>query len=118
MGQRIRVGRSAAGNYEGMRTVPSDGCDSAGTSGSAARGRRGILCRVVEPGQIRRGDTIEIIQEQKPGTITTGAQEAAKISKVCDVLVAPLSRRRFGNSKNRRLEAGATKARSAEGNAI
>jgi MOSC domain-containing protein YiiM len=30
----------------------------------ALRGRRGVLCRVLEPGQIRRGDTIEVIQQQ------------------------------------------------------
>src|SRR5258705_10906592 len=28
----------------------------------ALRGRRGILCRVIESGQIRRGDAIEIVQ--------------------------------------------------------
>jgi MOSC domain-containing protein YiiM len=30
----------------------------------ALRGRRGVLCRVLEPGQIRRGDTIEAIQQR------------------------------------------------------
>jgi MOSC domain-containing protein YiiM len=30
----------------------------------ALRGRRGVLCRVLEPGQIRRGDTIEVIQQR------------------------------------------------------
>jgi MOSC domain-containing protein YiiM len=29
----------------------------------ALRGRRGVLCRVLEPGRIRRGDTIEVIQQ-------------------------------------------------------
>ena len=28
----------------------------------ALRGRRGILCRVIESGQIRRGDALEIVQ--------------------------------------------------------
>ena len=31
----------------------------------AIHGRRGVLCRVIEPGRIRRGDTIEI--EEKTG---------------------------------------------------
>jgi MOSC domain-containing protein YiiM len=30
----------------------------------ALRGRRGILCRVIESGQIRRGDALEIVQGQ------------------------------------------------------
>jgi len=33
----------------------------------AIRGRRGLLCRVVEPGRIRRGDRVEI--EEKAGTL-------------------------------------------------
>jgi MOSC domain-containing protein YiiM len=31
----------------------------------ALRGRRGLLCRVVEPGRIRRGDRIEIEQKKR-----------------------------------------------------
>jgi MOSC domain-containing protein YiiM len=31
----------------------------------ALRGRRGLLCRVVEPGRIRRGDRIEIEQKTR-----------------------------------------------------
>ncbi len=30
----------------------------------ALRGRRGVLCRVLEPGRIRRGDPIEVIRQQ------------------------------------------------------
>ena len=30
----------------------------------ALRGRRGVLCRVIESGDIRRGDAIEIVQQQ------------------------------------------------------
>ncbi len=30
----------------------------------ALRGRRGVLCRVLEPGRIRRGDPIEVIPQQ------------------------------------------------------
>jgi MOSC domain-containing protein YiiM len=30
----------------------------------ALRGRRGVLCRVLQPGRIRRGDPIEVIQQQ------------------------------------------------------
>jgi MOSC domain-containing protein YiiM len=29
----------------------------------ALRGRRGVLCRVLEPGRIRRGDPIEVMQQ-------------------------------------------------------
>jgi MOSC domain-containing protein YiiM len=31
----------------------------------AIRGRRGLLCRVVEPGRIRRGDRIEIAERER-----------------------------------------------------
>lgn len=40
----------------------------------AIRGRRGLLCRVVEPGRIRRGDRIEVeekSQAPRPGSDTT-----------------------------------------------
>ena len=30
----------------------------------ALRGRRGVLCRVLEPGRIRRGDPIEVVRQQ------------------------------------------------------
>ena len=41
----------------------------------ALRGRRGILCRVIESGQIRRGDAIEIVQEQAPDKTAPQAKE-------------------------------------------
>ena len=40
----------------------------------AIRGRRGLLCRVVEPGRIRRGDRIELEEKSQaphPGSDTT-----------------------------------------------
>ena len=43
----------------------------------ALRGRRGILCRVVESGQIRRGDAIEIVQGQSPRKAEAPAQKHA-----------------------------------------
>jgi MOSC domain-containing protein YiiM len=42
----------------------------------ALRGRRGILCRVVESGRIRRGDPIEIVERQARGNAE--AQEQVK----------------------------------------
>jgi MOSC domain-containing protein YiiM len=39
----------------------------------ALRGRRGILCRVIESGQIRRGDAIEIVEEQNTARVVAPA---------------------------------------------
>jgi MOSC domain-containing protein YiiM len=44
----------------------------------ALRGRRGVLCRVIESGQIRRGDAIEIVQEEAPRKIAPQAREIAR----------------------------------------
>ncbi len=38
------------------------------------RGRRGLLCRVVEPGRIRRGDRVEV--EEKVGTANRGSDDS------------------------------------------
>jgi MOSC domain-containing protein YiiM len=43
----------------------------------ALRGRRGILCRVVKSGQIRRGDSIEIIEGQAPRKTEAPAEKHA-----------------------------------------
>jgi MOSC domain-containing protein YiiM len=40
----------------------------------ALRGRRGVLCRVIEPGRIRRGDRVEI--EEKPGAQYRGSDDS------------------------------------------
>ena len=40
----------------------------------AIRGRRGLLCRVVESGRIRQGDRIEI--EEKAGAISRGSDDS------------------------------------------
>jgi MOSC domain-containing protein YiiM len=44
----------------------------------AMRGRRGILCRVVESGRIRRGDPIEIVEEHASRNADKQAQEHAE----------------------------------------
>lgn len=41
----------------------------------AIRGRRGMICRVVESGRIRRGDRIEIVEWQRETKQHTGATE-------------------------------------------
>jgi MOSC domain-containing protein YiiM len=41
----------------------------------AIRGRRGMLCRVIEAGRIRRGDAIEI--EEKTSAAHLGSSESA-----------------------------------------
>ena len=46
-------GGSAAGNHQAVHAVQSDGRNS-GRAAGRIRGRRGILCRVVEAGKIRR----------------------------------------------------------------
>ena len=44
----------------------------------AIRGRRGIMCRVVASGGIRRGDRIELVTEQAPTTIGVPAHGAVQ----------------------------------------
>jgi len=77
MGQRIRVGEALLEITKECEPCHQMDAIRQGLR-EALRGRRGILCRVVESGRIHRGDAIEIIQEQEPGTIPTGAREAAK----------------------------------------
>jgi MOSC domain-containing protein YiiM len=64
LGQRLRAGEVLL-----QVTQPCTPCDQMDEIRQglqeAIRGRRGLLCRVIEPGRIRRGDRIEI--EEKPG---------------------------------------------------
>jgi MOSC domain-containing protein YiiM len=64
-GQRIRIGDALL-----EITKPCTPChqmdDIRQGLQEALRGRRGVLCRVVESGQIRRCDQIEIIEGQAP----------------------------------------------------
>jgi MOSC domain-containing protein YiiM len=77
IGQRIRIGEALL-----EITKECEPCHQMDTIRQglqeALRGRRGILCRVVEPGTIRRGDSIEIIERQTPGKVQTRAQETAR----------------------------------------
>jgi MOSC domain-containing protein YiiM len=77
MGQSIRVG---GGLLEITKTcTPCHQMDEIRQGlREALRGRRGILCRVVESGQICRGDAIELIERQMPGKILTRAQKTAR----------------------------------------
>jgi MOSC domain-containing protein YiiM len=61
-GRRLRVGGEAVLEV----TVPCEPCDHMeairlGLKGRL-QGRRGILCRVIESGLIRRGDVLEVIE--------------------------------------------------------
>ena len=73
MGQRLRAGQALL-----EITKQCEPChqmdDIRQGLQDALRGRRGILCRVIESGQIRRGDAIEIVQEQAPGNTAVQAQ--------------------------------------------
>jgi MOSC domain-containing protein YiiM len=76
MGQRIRAGEALLEITK--ECEPCHQMDAIrGGLKEALRGRRGILCRVIESGQIRRGDPIEIIQEKAPEKIGTQSQETA-----------------------------------------
>jgi MOSC domain-containing protein YiiM len=60
-GRRLRAGEAVL-----EVTVPCEPCDHMdairpGLKGQL-RGRRGILCRVIESGLIRRGDALEVIE--------------------------------------------------------
>ena len=72
LGQRIRAGEALL-----EITKPCTPCHlmdeiRAGLQ-EEIRGRRGILCRVVEPGKIRRGERIEIVGQR--ASQKTGSQE-------------------------------------------
>jgi MOSC domain-containing protein YiiM len=62
-GQRVRAGEVLL-----EVTVPCTPCGQMDEIREglkeALRGRRGVLCRVLEPGRIRRGDPIEVIPQQ------------------------------------------------------
>lgn len=66
LGQRLRAGEVLL-----QVTQPCTPCDQIDEIRQglqeALRGRRGLLCRVIEPGRIRRGDRIEM-EEQAPAT--------------------------------------------------
>jgi MOSC domain-containing protein YiiM len=72
LGQRIRVGEALL-----EITIPCAPCNRmdeirAGLQ-ERLRGRRGILCRVIEPGTIRRGERIELAE--RGASQTAEAQE-------------------------------------------
>ena len=62
LGQRLRVGEVLL-----QVTQPCTPCDQMDEIRQglqeALRGRRGLLCRVIEPGHIRRGDRIEVEEQ-------------------------------------------------------
>ena len=66
LGQRLRVGEALL-----EVTKPCTPCHQMDEIREglqeAIRGRRGLLCRVVEPGRIRRGDRIEM--EERAGAV-------------------------------------------------
>ncbi len=68
-GQRVRVGEAV---FE--VTVPCEPChlmdEIRPGLQQELRGRRGMLCRVLEAGRIRRGDGIELLDGAGPGSET------------------------------------------------
>jgi MOSC domain-containing protein YiiM len=77
MGQRIRVGEALLEITKECEPCHQMDAIRQGLR-EALRGRRGILCRVVESGQIRRGDAIEIVEGNAQGKIGTRDQETAR----------------------------------------
>jgi len=77
MGQRMRIGEALLEITKECEPCRQMDAIRQGLQ-EALRGRRGILCRVIEPGRIRRGDSIKIVQEEAPGKIGTRAQESAR----------------------------------------
>jgi MOSC domain-containing protein YiiM len=77
MGQQMRVGEALLAITKECEPCHQMDAIRQGLR-EALRGRRGILCRVVESGQIRRGDRIEIVQEEAPGKMWTRDQETAR----------------------------------------
>ena len=73
LGQRLRAGEVLL-----QVTQPCTPCDQMDEIRlglqEALRGRRGVLCRVIEPGRIRRGDRVEI--EEKPGAQYRGSDDS------------------------------------------
>ncbi len=73
LGQRFRVGEAML-----QVTQPCTPCHQMDEIRQglqeAIRGRRGLLCRVVEPGHIRRGDRVEV--EEKVRTTDGGSDDS------------------------------------------
>jgi len=76
MGQRIRAGEALLEVTKECEPCHQMDAIRQGLQ-EALRGRRGILCRVIESGQIRRGDLIEIVPAQASDKIATSTQETA-----------------------------------------
>ncbi len=77
LGQRMRVGETLLEVTKECEPCHQMDAIQQGLQ-EAIRGRRGILCRVVEAGRIRRGDEIEIVEGQAPGKMEARAQETAR----------------------------------------
>jgi MOSC domain-containing protein YiiM len=76
MGQRIRVGDALLEITKECEPCHQMEAIRQGLQ-EALRGRRGVLCRVVKSGQIRRGDSIEIIEGQAPRKTEAPAEKHA-----------------------------------------
>ena len=63
MGQRMRIGEALVEITKECQPCHQMDAIRQGLQ-EALRGRRGILCRVIESGQIRRGDSIEIVGQE------------------------------------------------------
>ena len=69
MGQRIRAGEALLEITKECEPCHQMDAIRQGLQ-EALRGRRGVLCRIIESGQIRRGDAIEIVQGQNAAAET------------------------------------------------
>lgn len=76
MGQRIRVGEALLEITKECEPCHQMDAIRQGLR-EALRGRRGVLCRVVESGQICRSDAIEIIEGNAQSKIGSRDQETA-----------------------------------------
>jgi MOSC domain-containing protein YiiM len=76
MGQRIRAGEALLEITKECEPCHQMDAIRNGLK-EALRGRRGVLCRVIEPGQIRRGDTIQIVQGRAADKKSDHLQESA-----------------------------------------
>jgi MOSC domain-containing protein YiiM len=76
MGQRIRAGQALLEITKECEPCHQMDAIRRGLQ-EALRGRRGILCRVIESGQIRRGDPIEIVPPEAPGNTRAPAEGQA-----------------------------------------
>jgi len=63
MGQRMRIGEALVEITKECQPCHQMDAIRQGLQ-EALRGRRGILCRVIESGHIRRGDSIEIVGQE------------------------------------------------------